>query len=100
MTGTSIDFVWLAPALALVGFVLNGALALIRPTAKTLVSIIGAGVLLVAFAVSVVVFTGYLGIHAEEPLVFRYWSWIPVGTLQVGLKMTVVIRAENTGVGW
>jgi len=104
MTGTSIDFVWLAPALALVGFVLNGALALIRPTAKTLVSIIGAGVLLVAFAVSVVVFTGYLGIHAEEPLVFRYWSWIPVGTLQVDVavqvdQLSLVMLLVVTGVG-
>ena len=34
MTGTAVDLIWLAPALALLGFVLNGALALWRPTAK------------------------------------------------------------------
>ena len=53
MTGTAVDLVWLAPALALLGFVLNGTLALARPNSKTLVSVIGAGVLLAAFAVSV-----------------------------------------------
>ena len=31
MTGTAVDLIWLAPALALLGFVLNGTLALTRP---------------------------------------------------------------------
>jgi len=42
MTGTAVDLIWLAPALALLGFVANGALVFVRPTAKTLVSVIGA----------------------------------------------------------
>ena len=83
MTGTAVDLIWLAPALALLGFVLNGTLALTRPNSKTLVSVIGAGVLLAAFAVAVAVFSAFAGLHAEEPFVFRYWSWIPVGTLQI-----------------
>src|SRR5881628_3301179 len=104
MTGTAVDLVWLAPALALLGFVLNGTLALARPNSKTLVSVIGAGVLLAAFAVSVAVFSAFAGLHAEEPLVFRYWSWIPVGTLQVDVafqvdQLSLVMLLVVTGVG-
>jgi NADH-quinone oxidoreductase subunit L len=104
MTDTAVDLIWLAPALALLGFVLNGALAFARPTAKTLVSIIGVGVLLAAFAVSVAVFSAFAGLGAEAPVVFRYWSWIPVGTLQVDIalqvdQLSLVMLLVVTGVG-
>src|SRR6266487_3641933 len=106
MTGTTVDLIWLAPALALLGFVLNGALALLRPSAKTLVSVIGAGVLLVAFAVAIAVFSAFIGLPTapEAPLVFRYWSWIPVGTLQVDFafqvdQLSLVMLLVVTGVG-
>ncbi len=88
MTGTAVDLIWLAPALALLGFVLNGALVFVRPTAKTLVSVIGAGVLIAAFVVSALVFSAFAGLHAEAPVVLRYWSWIPVGTLQVDFALS------------
>ena len=104
MTGTAVDLIWLAPALALLGFVLNGALVFVRPTAKTLVSVIGAGVLIAAFAVSALVFGAFAGLHAEAPVVLRYWSWIPVGTLQVDFALQVdqlsaVMLLVVTGVG-
>jgi len=104
MTGTAVDLIWLPPALALLGFVLNGTLALTRPTAKTLVSVIGAGVLLAAFAASIAVFSAFVGLHADEPVVLRYWSWIPVGTLQgdVALQvdqLSLVMLLVVTGVG-
>ena len=106
MTGTSVDLVWLAPALALLGFVLNGAVAIVRPTAKTLVTVIGAGVLLAAFAVAIVVFSAFMGLQPtpDAPLVFRYWSWIPVGTLQVDFafqvdQLSLVMLLVVTGVG-
>jgi NADH-quinone oxidoreductase subunit L len=89
MTGTATDLVWLAPALALLGFLLNGALALWRPGAKTAVSLIGPGVLFGAFAVALLVFQSFAGLHAEAPLVFRYWSWMPVGALQVDVALQV-----------
>ena len=103
-TGTAVDLIWLAPALALLGFVLNGVLAFVRPNAKTLVSVIGAGVLVAAFAVAVAVFSGFAGLHAEAPVVFRYWSWMPVGTLQVDFALQVdqlsaVMLMVVTGVG-
>jgi len=104
MTGSVVDVIWLAPALALLGFVLNGTIAFVRPTAKTLVSVIGAGVLLVAFAVALAVFSAFLGLHADEPVVFRYWSWIPVGTLQLDValqvdQLSLVMLLVVTGVG-
>ena len=100
----AVNLIWVPPALALLGFVLNGTLAFVRPTAKTLVSIIGAGVLLAAFAVSIAIFTGFAGLHTEAPVVFRYWSWIPVGTLQVDFALQVdplslVMLLVVTGVG-
>ena len=104
MTGTAADLIWLAPALALLGFVLNGSLALWRPAAKTVVSIIGAGVLLGAFGVSLAVFQAFAGLHAEAPLVFTYWSWIPAGDLQVSVafqvdQLSTVMLLVITGVG-
>ncbi len=104
MTGTAVDLIWLPPALALLGFVLNGMLALTHPTAKTLVSVIGAGVLLAAFAASIAVFSAFVGLHADEPVVLRYWSWIPVGTLQVDVafqvdQLSLVMLLVVTGVG-
>src|SRR3989440_520279 len=104
MTGTAVDLIWLAPALALLGFVLNGTLAFARPSAKTAVSIIGAGVLLGAFAVSVAVFRSFAALHADAPVVLRYWSWIPVGALQVDVALQVdqlstVMLLIVTGVG-
>jgi len=104
MTGTPVDLIWLAPALALLGFVLNGTLALTRPNTKTLVSVIGAGVLLAAFAVAVVVFSNFRGLHPEDPVIYRYWSWIPVGTLQVDFafqvdQLSLVMLLIVTGVG-
>src|SRR5216110_302004 len=104
MTGTPVDLIWLAPALALLGFVLNGTLALTRPNTKTLVSVIGAGVLLAAFAVAVVVFSNFRSLHPEDPVIYRYWSWIPVGTLQVDFafqvdQLSLVMLLVVTGVG-
>jgi NADH-quinone oxidoreductase subunit L len=104
MTGTAIDLVWLAPALALLGFVLNGSLAIARPAAKTAVSVIGVGVLVGAFAVSLAVFQSFRALHAEAPVVLHYWSWIPAGTLQVDVafqvdQLSTVMLLVVTGVG-
>ena len=61
---TLTPLVWLAVAFPLAGFLVNGALALWRPQAKSAVSLVGAGVLLAAFAVS-------LGVFLEEFLHMR-----------------------------
>ena len=104
MTGTAVDLIWLAPALALLGFVLNGTLALWRPQAKTAVSVIGVGVLAGAFAVGVAAAGAFAGLPAEAPVVFRYWSWMPAGTLHVDFALqmdplSAVMLLVVTGVG-
>jgi NADH-quinone oxidoreductase subunit L len=104
MTDTAVDLIWLAPTLALLGFGVNGALAFARPNAKISVSVIGAGVLLAAFAVAIVVFRAFAGLHPEEAIVLRYWSWIPVGTLQVDFalqvdQLSLIMLLVVTGVG-
>src|ERR1700752_185313 len=100
----TIALIWVPPALALLGFVFNGTLALVRPTAKTLVSIIGAGVLLAAFGVAVAIFSAFAGLLPDAPLVFRYWCWLQVGALQVALafqvdQLALVMLMLLTGVG-
>src|SRR5437867_2795218 len=104
VTGTAVDLIWLAPALALLGFVLNGTLALARPATKTAVSIIGVGVLLGAFAIGIAVFRPFVALHTDAPVVFQYWSWIPVGSLQVNVgfqvdQLSTVMLLVVTGVG-
>jgi len=96
--------VWLVPLLPLLGFVLNGALALVRPRAKTAVSVIGVGVLVAAFAVAVSVVAGLAAAHPAAPVVFNYWDWIPVGSLHIsaGLQvdpLSAVMILIVTGVG-
>jgi NADH-quinone oxidoreductase subunit L len=104
MTHTAMDLVWLIPILPLLGFVLNGTLALVRPAAKTAVSVIGVSVLVAAFAVAVVVVRALVAAHPAAPVVFTYWQWMPVGTLQVNAALQVdplsaVMLLVVTGVG-
>jgi NADH-quinone oxidoreductase subunit L len=99
-----IHAVWLAVALPLVGFLANGALALRRPQAKQLVSLIGPGVLIGAFLVSLGVFLGLWREAPESPVIVRLWSWLPVDRLQVDLafqvdQLSAVMLLIVTGVG-
>ncbi|MGH8896223.1 MAG: NADH-quinone oxidoreductase subunit L, partial [Egibacteraceae bacterium] len=98
------DLVWLVPALPLLGFFLNGTLALVRPQAKGAVSAIGVGVLAAAFGVGVLVVRALALAHPEGPVVFHYWDWMSVGSLQVGYALQVdplsaVMVLIVTGVG-
>jgi len=97
-------WVWLAVALPLGGFLVNGALALRRPDAKGLVSLVGPGVLLGAFGVSVGVFRELLGNPPHEPLIVPIWPWLSVGQLSVDLafqvdQLSAVMLLVVTGVG-
>ena len=80
------SWVWLAVALPLAGFLVNGALSLRRPDAKGVVSLVGAGVLVAAFLVSLGVFAELVARPPEHGEIVRLWSWLPVGTLQVDLE--------------
>jgi NADH-quinone oxidoreductase subunit L len=97
-------WVWLTVALPLAGFLVNGALALRRPDAKALVSLVGPAVLLGAFGVSLGVFRELLGQPLHAPLIVTLWPWLPVGQLRVDFafqvdQLSVVMLLVVTGVG-
>ena len=93
--------------LPMLGFALNGALSLLRPAAKSWVSVIGSGVLLASFALAVRVFFALKGVWHENPdqvVLVTLWSWLPVGTLQVDFgfmldQLSIVMLLVVTGVG-
>jgi NADH-quinone oxidoreductase subunit L len=96
--------VWLTVALPLAGFLANGALALWRPQAKGLVSVVGPGTLLGAFAVSVGVFLELWREPPHAPVIVTLWPWLPVDRLQIDLafqvdQLSVVMLLIVTGVG-
>ena len=98
------QWIWLAVALPLAGFLVNGALALRGRPAVLPVSIVGPGVLIGAFLVSLGIAIGLLGAPPHAAEVVRLWSWMPVGTLQVDLafqvdQLAVVMLLVVTGVG-
>ena len=100
----AVALVWLVLALPLAGFVLNGALALLAPQKKTVVSVVGVGVLAGAFAVALATFVTLARSHAAEPVIVSYWSWLPVGALRVDFalqldRLSAVMLLVVTGVG-
>jgi len=100
----SADLIWLAVALPMAGFLLNGALAIWRPNAKNAVSLIGPAVLVGAFAVVALVFRSYALSGIGAPVVVRLWNWVPSGPLQIDLSLAVdrlslVMLLVVTGVG-
>jgi NADH-quinone oxidoreductase subunit L len=96
-------YAWLAILLPLLGAVINGALALGRARAARVVSLVGPGVLLAAFAVAIGVFLDVR--HAEAPIRVLLWQWMPVTDgLQLDLalqldRLSTVMLLVVTGVG-
>jgi NADH-quinone oxidoreductase subunit L len=97
-------WVWLTVAFPLLGFLVNGAIALRRPGAKNAVSVVGVGVLVAAFIVSVGVFLELLAHPPHEPIIVNLWRWLPVGPLQIDMafqvdQLSTVMLLVVTGVG-
>jgi NADH-quinone oxidoreductase subunit L len=97
-------WVWLTVAFPLLGFLLNGTLALRRPGAKNAVSTVGVGVLVASFVVSVGVFLELWRHPPHEPIIVSLWRWLPVGPLQVDMafqvdQLSTVMLLVVTGVG-
>jgi NADH-quinone oxidoreductase subunit L len=97
-------WVWLTVALPLAGFLVNGAIAIWKPGAKTLVSIVGVGCLLGAFAVALGVFGELLAHPPHGPIIVDLWRWLPVGPLQLDMafqvdQLSAVMLLVVTGVG-
>jgi NADH-quinone oxidoreductase subunit L len=99
-----IHLVWLAVLLPLIGAVLNGALAIRWPNAKTAVSVIGVGTLVGSFAVAVGAFSELLHAPVADVRVML-WHWMPVSNrLSIDLAFQVdhlstVMMLVITGVG-
>ncbi len=101
---TFTHMVWLAVALPLAGFLVNGALALGRSRSTATVSVVGPGVLLGAFAVSLGVFVELWRNPPSAPIIVTLWPWLPVERLQIDLafqvdQLSAVMLLIVTGVG-
>ncbi|HEX2093808.1 MAG TPA: NADH-quinone oxidoreductase subunit L, partial [Longimicrobiaceae bacterium] len=67
-------------------------------------SFVAPGVLLASFAIALVNFVGMLGTEMHEPVVQRYFSWMPVGDLQIDAELlldplSILMTLIITGVG-
>ncbi len=98
------ELVWLAVLLPLVGALCNGWIAATRPHQKQLVSVIGVGVLVGAFVVSVLV--AFETAHAPDAgTKVQLWQWMPVTerlTIDLAFlvdRLSVVMLLVITGVG-
>ncbi len=136
LDGSAAEWLWLLPALPLLGALLNGGLALwphVRPArvddhsdgavgaslasreaatstrlagTRWLTSLIGPGVMLLAFGFAVALFFIMRGAGTlESPFVRDYATWMPVGALAItwGLQLdqlSVLMALVITGVGF
>jgi NADH-quinone oxidoreductase subunit L len=96
---------WAIALLPLIGFLINGITAFRMPGRKIIPSVVGPGVLGLAFVIALVNFFGMLGAELHEPIVESYWSWMPVGELQIGAsfqldQLSMLMTLIITGVGF
>ena len=116
----------LVPLLPLLGFLVNGALALVagkrtadlartgaewsvpangRPLTHALPSLVGPGVLLASFLVVLVNFSRMLSAELHDPVVVAYWTWMVTGTVEIAAaiqldQLSMVMMLVVTGVGF
>ncbi|MEA2706713.1 MAG: NADH-quinone oxidoreductase subunit [Gemmatimonadaceae bacterium] len=67
-------------------------------------SIVGPGVLIVSFLLALGIWQAMAGVHMEAPFIQRYFSWMPVGDLQIDAalqldQLSMVMILVITGVG-
>ena len=98
------SWIWLTIALPFLGFLVNGTVAMVKPDAKRIVSLVGPGVLLGAFGVALAIFAGLWSHPPEAPIIVPLWAWIGAGALKINLSLQVdqlsaVMMLVITGVG-
>ena len=113
--------------LPLVGFLINGALALSHaqasagavrlggelnpgegghlPVTHKLPSYVAPGVMLIAFLIACVNFARMLGVELHDPHVIKYWTWIATGAFTVDAaiqldQLSILMTMIVTGVGF
>ena len=70
----------------------------------TLTSIVGPGVVILAFGLAVAIWQVMASAHPDAPFIQRYYSWMPVGDLQIDAaiqldQLSMVMVLVITGVG-
>ncbi len=70
----------------------------------SLPSLVAPGVVALAFIIALVNFFGMLGVELHEPVIETYWSWMPVGDLQIDAafqldQLSILMTLIITGVG-
>ena len=100
----TVDQIWLVVALPFVGFLVNGWLSFYRPQAKTAVSAVGVGVLVVSFVLAALIIGSAADGMGPDGYVVHLWSWIPVGALEIDValqldQLSAVMLLVVTGVG-
>ena len=101
-----IDLIWLIPLVPLLGFLINGIGRNVLP--KSLVGLLGSGVVLVSFLLSCGVFAEvYSARQAGESATFvqSVFEWINAGSLRVSLSFLVdplsaIMLLIVTGIGF
>lgn len=101
-----IELIWLIPLIPLIGFIVNGLGQNVIP--KTLIGIIGAGVVLASFLLSCILFGQVLDARAAgEDGVFTYqlFEWISVGDFKLSFSflldpLSSLMLLIITGVGF
>jgi NADH-quinone oxidoreductase subunit L len=82
---TPVNFLWFIPAVPALGVLFNAFFG--RRAGKGAVSVIGPGVVGVAFIGACVAFTQLLGLPHGGAFTQRLWPWITAGTLQVDVAL-------------
>ncbi|MES3033064.1 MAG: NADH-quinone oxidoreductase subunit L [Gemmatimonadota bacterium] len=113
ISNSAAQLAWLIPALPFLGFVVNGLLSLLpawrgerearTPTGRrALVSAIGVGVMVIAFALSLWLFAALRG--TDAPITSSLGQWMAAGTLSVDWALhvdhlSILMMLVITGVG-
>src|SRR2546423_7297359 len=68
------------------------------------VSVVGPGVLILSFVLALAIWQAMVGAHPTTPFIQRYFSWMPVGDLQIDAafqldQLSIVMVLVITGVG-
>ena len=81
------NIVWLIPALPLLGFLIISLFG--DKLGKTMVGLIGPGVILGAFILVCLLLGGVLGGSLGDGQVFTYFTWIAAGKLNISLAFLI-----------
>jgi NADH-quinone oxidoreductase subunit L len=96
---------WAIALLPLLGFIINGLVAYRAPEKKGITTLVGPGVIGIAFAIALVNFFRMMGAELHEPVIEHYWQWMPVGNMQVAAafqldQLSMLMTLIITGVGF